>query len=100
MVVLNLSSINSVRKDMPFLLIHGTADAMVPFDQSVQMPQDPGAGASGELIRYNGGVRNPLVGVGAFDRLQTAHDRIAGRAAPTAQDTVPVSRRKPQSTLA
>lgn len=33
-----LSPINHVRKDMPpFLLIHGTADTLVPFEQSVRM---------------------------------------------------------------
>jgi alpha-L-fucosidase 2 len=34
----NQSPINYVHKDIPpFLLIHGTADTLVPFDQSVQM---------------------------------------------------------------
>ena len=50
----NLSPINYVRKDMPpFLLIHGTADTLVPFDQSVQMCRKIlEAGASCELYPY------------------------------------------------
>ena len=52
----NLSPINYVRKDMPpFLLIHGTADTLVPFDQSVQMCRKIlEAGASCELYLVDG----------------------------------------------
>jgi alpha-L-fucosidase 2 len=52
----NLSPINYVRKDMPpFLLIHGTADTLVPFDQSVQMCRKIlEAGASCELYLVKG----------------------------------------------
>ena len=52
----NLSPINYVRKDMPpFLLIHGTADALVPFDQSVQMCcKIRQSGASCELYPVDG----------------------------------------------
>jgi dipeptidyl aminopeptidase/acylaminoacyl peptidase len=33
-----LSPINNIRRDMPpFLFIHGTADAMIPFEQSRAM---------------------------------------------------------------
>jgi len=59
----------------------------MPFDQFVQMFRkilEPALPAS--CIRYSGGARNPLVGVGAFDRLQTAHDCMAGQATPTAHD--------------
>jgi len=52
----NQSPINYVRKDMPpFLLIHGTADTLVPFDQSVQMcGKILEAGASCELYPVQG----------------------------------------------
>jgi dipeptidyl aminopeptidase/acylaminoacyl peptidase len=52
-----LSPINSVRPEMPpFLLIHGTADAMVPFSQSSEMcARMQQAGASCELYSVEGG---------------------------------------------
>ena len=52
----NVSPINYVRKDMPpFLLIHGTADPLVPFDQSVQMCRKiREVGACGELYPVPG----------------------------------------------
>ena len=52
----NVSPINYVRKDMPpFLLIHGTADTLVPFDQSVQMCRKIlEVGARGELYPVQG----------------------------------------------
>lgn len=53
----DLSPINYVRKDMPpFLLIHGTADSLVPFEQSVEMCNKiHEAGASCELYPVPGG---------------------------------------------
>jgi acetyl esterase len=52
-----LSPINSVRPGMPpFLLIHGTADSMVPFAQSREMcDRMQQAGASCELYPVEGG---------------------------------------------
>lgn len=52
-----LSPIHNVRADMPpFLLIHGTADRLVPFDQSRRMfDKMREAGASCELFAVAGG---------------------------------------------
>jgi len=52
-----LSPIQHVRADMPpFLLIHGTADALVPFEQSKEMcSRMLSAGALCELIAVDGG---------------------------------------------
>lgn len=52
-----LSPINHVRPDMPpFLLIHGTSDSLVPFQQSVEFcDKARQAGASCELYAVNGG---------------------------------------------
>ena len=52
-----LSPINNIRRDMPpFLLIHGTADSMVPFDQSRDMcDRMKAAGASCEIYPVKGG---------------------------------------------
>lgn len=52
-----LSPINNVRRDMPpFLLIHGTSDALVPFQQSVDMcAQMRKAGATCEVYPVEGG---------------------------------------------
>jgi acetyl esterase len=52
-----LSPIEHVRPGMPpFLLIHGTADALVPFDQSTKMCERmKAAGASCELFPVPGG---------------------------------------------
>lgn len=52
-----LSPINNVRRDMPpFLLIHGTADSLVPFEQSKAMcDRMRTAGASCELYPVPGG---------------------------------------------
>jgi acetyl esterase len=52
-----LSPINSIRSGMPpFLLIHGTADSMVPFSQSREMcDRMQHAGASCELYPVVGG---------------------------------------------
>ncbi len=60
------SPITYVHKGMPpFLLIHGTADQMVPFDQSVKMcAAMKKAGASCELFAVDGGVH----GVGPWER--------------------------------
>jgi acetyl esterase/lipase len=51
-----LSPINNVRRDMPpFLLIHGTADSLVPFDQSKAMCERmKAAGASCEIYPVRG----------------------------------------------
>lgn len=53
----NLSPVNWVRKDSPpFLLIHGTADRLVPFEQSVAMRDAlQRAGVSSELYPVDGG---------------------------------------------
>ena len=52
-----LSPIEHVRRDMPpFLLIHGTADTLVPFEQSRAMcDRMKSAGASCELYPVEGG---------------------------------------------
>jgi len=52
-----LSPINHVRKDMPpFLLIHGTSDSVVPYDQSTQMCSAvQAAGGQCELYTVQGG---------------------------------------------
>lgn len=52
-----LSPIYNVRADMPpFLLIHGTADRLVPFEQSERMCEKmQEAGAACELYAVNGG---------------------------------------------
>lgn len=52
-----LSPINNVKRDMPpFLLIHGTADSLVPFEQSKAMcDRMRTAGASCELYPVSGG---------------------------------------------
>jgi acetyl esterase len=51
-----LSPVNNVRRDMPpFLLIHGTADSLVPFDQSKTMCERmKAAGASCEVYPVRG----------------------------------------------
>src|SRR5579875_1328564 len=51
-----LSPIDNVRRDMPpFLLIHGTSDALVPFDQSEQMCKKMrDAGATCEVYPIEG----------------------------------------------
>ncbi len=52
----HLSPVDNVRRDMPpFLLIHGTADPMVPFDQSREMCRRmKSAGANCELCPVEG----------------------------------------------
>jgi acetyl esterase len=52
-----LSPVNNVRRDMPpFLFIHGTADALVPFGQSTDMCERMRAvGASCEVYPVKGG---------------------------------------------
>jgi acetyl esterase len=52
-----LSPLNQVRRNMPpFLLIHGTSDALVPFSQSVAMCNKMrAAGATCELYPVDGG---------------------------------------------
>jgi acetyl esterase len=52
-----LSPVNWARKDSPpFLLIHGTEDGWVPFQQSIEMRDAlQKAGASAELIAVSGG---------------------------------------------
>jgi acetyl esterase len=52
-----LSPIQNVRRDMPpFLLIHGTADSLVPFQQSTEMcDRMKKAGASCEIYAVEGG---------------------------------------------
>jgi acetyl esterase len=52
-----LSPVNNVRRDMPpFLFIHGTADALVPFEQSTNMcDRMKSAGASCEVYPVKGG---------------------------------------------
>lgn len=52
-----LSPLNNVRKDMPpFLFIHGTADALVPFAQSTEMcGKMKAAGARCEVYPVTGG---------------------------------------------
>jgi dipeptidyl aminopeptidase/acylaminoacyl peptidase len=51
-----LSPVNNVRADMPpFLFIHGTADALVPFEQSTEMcTRMKAAGASCEVYPVKG----------------------------------------------
>jgi acetyl esterase len=65
-VVRKASPASWVRKDMPaYLLIHGTKDYAVPYEQSVQMLEAmKKAGARCELIRVEGGGH----GFGAWDR--------------------------------
>jgi alpha-L-fucosidase 2 len=57
-----LSPINHIRRDMPpFLMIHGTADALVPYRQSVEFCERMhDAGASCELVPVRGGGHGML----------------------------------------
>jgi acetyl esterase len=57
-----LSPVNWVRKDSPpFLLIHGTKDRLVPFEQSIEMRDAlQKAGASGEVFSVPGGGHGVL----------------------------------------
>jgi alpha-L-fucosidase 2 len=62
----SISPIQHVRRDAPpFLLIHGTADPLVPFDQSVRMQERLRAvGADCELVAVDGGAH----GIRFWDR--------------------------------
>jgi dipeptidyl aminopeptidase/acylaminoacyl peptidase len=55
--VRSISPIRHVRSDAPpFLLIHGTEDPLVPFEQSVKMRECMlAAGAQCELVSIQGG---------------------------------------------
>lgn len=56
-VLAQLSPVDNIRRDMPpFLFVHGTADSMVPFDQSrIMCDHMKAAGASCELYPVKGG---------------------------------------------
>ncbi|MBV9301850.1 MAG: alpha/beta hydrolase [Acidobacteriaceae bacterium] len=82
-----LSPINSVRSDMPpFLLIHGTADALIPFEQSKEMcARMREAGASCELYPVEGGGHGirwwesfPKLAAGYKEKLVTWLGRTLG----------------------
>ena len=75
----NASPYYRVQKGLPqFLLIHGTADTQVPYDQSVNMQKKlKSAGVPCDLFTVQGGGH----GMGSWDKIDTTWEELSDRVA-------------------
>ena len=74
----SISPVQHVRKDAPpFLLIHGTDDPLVPFEQSVKMQERmKAAGAECELIAVKGGAHGIRFWEGSASQSQYRREMV------------------------